>query len=98
MGELFHTFCYAISENLFWDCGIRMRDVPSREDMISFRSDETAMQQIARTRSWLWFSIAFKKAPDRGSQIQQVAVFIGDKDSEICTRKLPRSALNTAGS
>jgi hypothetical protein len=56
------------------------------------------MQQIARTRSRLWFSIAFKKAPDRGSQIQQVAVFIGDKDSEICKRKLPRSALNTAGS
>jgi hypothetical protein len=37
------------------------------------------MQRIARTRSRVWFSIAFKKVPDRGSQIQQVAVFIGDK-------------------
>ena len=37
------------------------------------------MQQIARARSRVWFSIAFKKVPDRGSQIQQVAVFIGDK-------------------
>jgi hypothetical protein len=36
------------------------------------------MQQIARTRSRVWFSIA-KKVPDRGSQIQQVAVFVGDK-------------------
>jgi hypothetical protein len=37
------------------------------------------MQQIARTRSRVWFSIAFQKVPDRGSKIQQVAVFIGDK-------------------
>ena len=54
------------------------------------------MQQIASIRSRVWFSIAFKKASDR-SQIQQVAVFIGDKDSEICKRKLPRHALNTVG-
>jgi len=33
------------------------------------------MQQIARSRSRVWFSIVFKKVPDRGSQIQQVAVF-----------------------
>ena len=46
-----------------------------RENMISLRSKETAMQQIARTRSRVWFSIVFKKVPDRGSQIQQVAVF-----------------------
>jgi hypothetical protein len=55
------------------------------------------MQQIASILSRVWFSIAFKKASDRGSQIQQVAVFIGDKDSEICKRKLPRHALNSVG-
>ena len=33
------------------------------------------MQQIASIRSRVWFSIAFKRASDRGSQIQQVAVF-----------------------
>ena len=33
------------------------------------------MQQIARTRSRVWFFIVFKKVPDRGSQIQQVTVF-----------------------
>jgi hypothetical protein len=55
------------------------------------------MQQIASIRSRVRFSIAFKKASDRGSQIQQVAVFIGDRDSEISKRKLPRHALNTVG-
>ena len=40
---------------------IRMRDVPSREDMISLRPKETAMQQIASIRSRVWLSIAFKK-------------------------------------
>jgi len=53
------------------------------------------VQQIASIRSRVWFSIAFKKASDRGSQIQQVAVFIGDKDSEICKRKLPRRIENS---
>ena len=53
------------------------------------------MRQIASIRSRVWFSIAFKKASARGSQIQQVAVFIGDKDSEICKRKLPRRIENS---
>jgi hypothetical protein len=55
------------------------------------------MHQIARTRLRVWFSIAFKKVPDRGSQIQQVAVFNWRQRSEICKRKLPQRALNTVG-
>jgi hypothetical protein len=55
------------------------------------------MQQIARTRSRVWFSIVFKKVPVVALRSNRLPSFIGDKGLEICKRKLPRRALNTLG-